>query len=146
MKHVVKLSEAQRKELESMIRSGRAPARELAHARVLLEVDEGRTDEQVAASVRVSPSTVARVRRRFCDGGVDAALRRRPQPPRPERRRLDGEAEAKLVMLACSNPPEGRDHWTLDLLADRMVRLSYVPAVSRDTVGRVLKKTRSSRG
>ena len=146
MKHVVKLSEEQRTGLESMISSGRAPARELAHARVLLEVDEGRTDEQAAASVRVSPSTVARVRRRFCDGGLDAALRRRPQPPRPERRRLDGEAEARLVMLACSSPPEGHEHWTLDLLADRMVRLRYVSAVSRDTVGRALKKTRSSRG
>ena len=145
-KYVVRLSEEQRGRLRKAISSGRAAARELAHARVLLEADEGRTDDEVAASVRVSPNTVARVRRRFCSGGPDAALKRRPQPPRPDKRKLDGEAEAKLVMLACSTPPEGHEHWTLDLLADRMVRLRYVPAVSRDTVSRALKKTRSSRG
>ena len=70
----------------------------------------------------------------------------RPQPPRPDKRVLDGAAEAKLTMLACSTPPDGHDHWTLDLLADRMVRLNYVPAVSRDTVARHLKKASSSRG
>ncbi len=145
-KYAVKLSEEQRRRLEKAISSGRAPARELAHARVLLEADEGKTDEQVAASVRVSPRTVARVRKRFREEGPDRALSRRPQPPRPDKRRLDGEAEAKLVMLACSTPPEGHEHWTLDLLADRMVRLRYVPAVSRDTVSRALKKTNSSRG
>ena len=145
-KYEVKLSEEQRRRLEKVISSGRAAARELAHARVLLEADDGKTDEQAAASVRVSPRTVARVRRRFREGGLDAAVRRRPQPPRPAKRRLDGEAEAKLVMLACSTPPEGHDRWTLDLLADRMVRLRYVPAVSRDTVSRALKKTSSSRG
>ena len=87
-----------------------------------------------------------RARRRFAAGGVDAAVQRKPQPPRPHKRRLDGEGEAKLVMLACSTPPDGRDHWTLDLLAERMVRLNYVPALSGDTVGRTLKKTTSSRG
>ena len=145
-KYEVKLSGEQRRRLEKVISSGRAAARELAHARVLLEADEGRTDERAAASVRVSPRTVARVRKRFREGGLDAAVGRRPQPPRPGRRKLDGEAEAKLVMLACSTPPEGHDRWTLDLLADRMVRLRYVPAVSRDTVSRALKKTSSSRG
>jgi transposase len=145
-KYEVKLSGEQRRRLEKVISSGRAAARELAHARVLLEADEGKTDEQAAASVRVSPRTVARVRKRFREGGLEAAVERRPQPPRPARRKLDGEAEAKLVMLACSTPPEGHDRWTLDLLADRMVRLRYVPAVSRDTVSRALKKTRSSRG
>lgn len=145
-KYVVQLSEEQRGRLEKVIASGESAARELAHARMLLEADEGQTDEQVAASVRVSPNTVARVRERFCAGGLDAALKRRPQPSRPDKRKLDGEAEAKLIMLACSTPPEGHEHWTLDLLADRMVRLRYVPAVSRDTVSRALKKTRSSRG
>jgi len=145
-KYEVKLSAEQRRRLEKAISTGRAAARELAHARILLETDEGRADDEVAASVRVSPNTVARVRKRFCEAGPDAALKRRPQPPRPDKRKLDGEAEAKLVMLACSPAPEGHEHWTLDLLADRMVRLRYVPAVSRDTVGRSLKKTRSSRG
>jgi hypothetical protein len=145
-KYAVRLSEEQRGRLRKAISSGRAAARELAHARVLLEADEGKTDDEVAASVRVSPNTVARVRRRFCAGGPDAALKRRPQPPRPDKRKLDGEAEAKLVMLACSTPPDGHGHWTPDLSADRMVRLRYAPAVSRDTVARALKKTRSSRG
>jgi transposase len=145
-KYRVTLSRQERARLRKAISSGKAPARELAHARVLLECDEGKSDKQVAASVRVSVGTVARVRKRFCTEGADAALKRKPQPPRPQKRKLDGEAEAKLVMLACSTPPEGHEHWTLDLLSDRMVRLSYVPKVSRDTVGRALKKTRSSRG
>jgi transposase len=145
-KYEVKLSDEQRKRLEKAISSGQSPARELAHARVLLEASEGKTDEQVALAVRVSPSTVARVRKQFATAGIDPALRRRPQPPRPEKRKLDGTAEAKLVMLACSSPPEGHEHWTLDLLADRMVRLKYVPTVSRDTVSRALKKTNSSPG
>jgi len=145
-KHVVKLTDEQRERLEKMIASGKAPARELAHARVMLGSDEGQPDAEVAAAVRVSQVSVERVRKRYCTAGLEAALKRRPQPPRPGKRKLDGEAEARLVMLACSEPPQGHGSWTLDLLADRMVRLSYVPAVSRDTVARCLKKTSSSPG
>jgi hypothetical protein len=94
----------------------------------------------------VGTATVERVRRRFVAGGADAAVERKLQPPRPHKRRLDGDGEAKLVMLACSTPPDGHDHWTLDLLADRMVKLNYATALSGDTVGRTLKKTTSSRG
>jgi transposase len=145
-KYTVQLSGEQRGRLRRLVSSGSARAREQAHARVLLKADEGDTDQEVAEAVEVSVRTVERVRRLFAQGGLDAALSRRPQPPRPSKRVLDGEAEARLVMLACSKPPDGRDHWTLDLLADRMVRLDFVPAVSRDTVGRCLKKTRPSRG
>ena len=147
-KHDVSLDPAVRSELERLVRSGTSPARRLLHARVLLRVDEGETDAEVAESVEVSVRTVERVRRLFAaGGGLAAALDRRPQPPRPGRRRLDGEAEAHLVALACSGPPEGRGRWTMQLLADRMVRLKYVDGpVSDETVRRCLKKTRSSPG
>jgi transposase len=88
----------------------------------------------------VGVATVERVRARFAREGQEA-IRRRPQPPRPEKQRLDGKGESQLVMLACSQPPEGRDHWTLDLLADRMVKLRFVGKLSGDTVRRTLKKT-----
>jgi transposase len=145
-KYVVKLT-GQRERLRSMIRTGRESARTLTRARVLLKADEGRTDAEIAEAVDTSRGTAERVRKRFCSGGLDAALSDRPQPPRPQKRRIDGEAEARLVTLACSTPPDGREAWTLELLAERMVRLRYVDGpVSGQTVRRVLKKTRSSRG
>ena len=145
-KYTVCLDEAQRARLRRAVSMGKGPAREQSHARVLLKADEGLTDEEVSEAVEVSVRTVERVRRLFATAGVEAALKRRPQPPRPAKRKLDGEAEARLVTLACSKSPGGHEHWTLDLLADRVVKLNYVPAVSRDTVARALKKTRSSRG
>jgi len=146
-KYVVKLKGRDRLELERKLRSGRESARTLARARVLLKCDEGCTDEEVIDAVGVSLGTVERSRKRFCEGGLDAALRDRPQPPRPQKRKIDGAAEARLVTLACSTPPDGREGWTLQLLADSMVKLKYVAgSVSDETVRRVLKKTRSSRG
>lgn len=146
-KYVVKLKGPERQELERKVRAGRESARVLARARVLLKCDEGCTDEEVVEAVGVSLGTVERSRKRFCAGGLDAALNDRPQPPRPAKRRIDGEAEARLVTLACSAPPDGRERWTLELLAGRMVRLRFVDGpVSGQTVRRVLKKTRSSRG
>lgn len=152
-KYHVKLTVSQRQELTHLVNSGRQPARKLNHARILLkadERDEGCEDQAIVEDLGVSPATVARVRQQFAQQDLAAALERRPQPPRPEQRVLDGASEAKLVMLACATPPDGHDHWTLDLLADRLVTLHYLPAghqsVSRDTVGRVLKKTKLSRG
>ena len=149
-KYVVALSGEQREQLRRMICSGGAPARAQAHARVLLKADEGETDQEVAESVEVSVRTVERVRRLFAAGGLDAAVARKPQPPRPAKRKLDGEGEAHLVALACSQPPDGRPEWTLQLLADRMVELRHVAGpgggVSYETVRRCLKKTRPSRG
>ena len=146
-KYVVRLTAGQRGQLRSMVRTGRESARKLTRARVLLKADEGEPDREIADAVDTSIGTVERSRKRFCEGGLDAALSDRPQPPRPQKRKIDGEAEARLVTLACSTPPDGRERWTLDLLADRMVRLRYVDgAVSGQTVRRVLKKTRSSRG
>lgn len=144
--HSVSLTDEQRTELKKIGGSGVGSARRIVRARILLKSDIGESDEEIAEALEVGVATVERVRKRFATGGVDAALECRPQPPRPQKRRLDGDGEAKLVMLACSVPPDGHDRWTLDLLADRMVKLNYVPAVSGDTVGRVLKKTRSSPG
>lgn len=145
-KHAVELTDEQRAALERVVGSGRESARKIARARVLLRADAGESDEEVADAAGVSVGTVERVRKRFATGGLDAAVERRPQPPRPAKRVLDGDAEARLITLACSKPPDGYGHWTLDLLADRLVRLNVVPAVSADTVGRCLKKVRPSRG
>ena len=140
-KHVVALTDEQRLALDRLVNRGRESARKITRARVLLKADEGEADEEIAAALDVSVATVERVRKRFASAGLDAAVERRPQPARPAKRVLDGDAEARLITLACSKPPEGHGHWTLDLLADRMVRLDVVPAVSRDTVRRCLKKT-----
>ncbi len=141
-KHVA-LSAAERAELCLVARGGVAPARRVLRAKILLKADsngEASTDEEIAEALAVGIATVGRVRKRYLAQGKQA-LERRPQPPRPAKRRLDGRAEAQLTMLACSGPPDGHEHWTLDLLADRMVKLHYVDKVPRDTVGRSLKKT-----
>ena len=140
-KHEVALADEQRQVLERLVNSGRESARKITRARVLLKAGEGESDGAVVAALGVGRATVERVRKRFAEGGLDAALERKPQPARPGKRVLDGAAEARLVTLACSRPPDGHGQWTLDLLADRMVRLNVVPAVSRDTVRRCLKKT-----
>ena len=145
-KYVVALTDDQRHALDRLVNTGRESARKITRARVLLKAADGQADDAIAAALDVAVATVGRVRRRFAEAGLDAAVERRPQPPRPDKRVLDGDAEARLTMLACSTPPDGHDHWTLDLLADRMVRLNHVAAVSRDTVRRHLKKATSSRG
>lgn len=144
--NVVTLADDQRRTLQQIASTGRDSARKITRARILLKAADGVADEQIAEALDIGTATVERTRRQFAAGGLDAALARKPQPPRPQKQRLDGDGEAKLVMLACSTPPDGHDHWTLDLLADRMVRLNFAPALSGDTVGRVLKKTRSSHG
>jgi transposase len=148
-RYVVRLTEEQRRQLESLVRRGRAHSRRLLYARILLKADattEGGpawTDERIADALETSADTVARERRRFCEDGLEVALMPR-KPGRPRRRVLDGRAEARLVALACSEPPEGRASWTLRLLADRMVELGVVEGVSHETVRRTLKKTSSS--
>jgi transposase len=149
-KYPVILTEAQREHLKSLIAAGTAPARKLTHARILLKADHqspegpGWVDEQVADAVEVSQPTVARVRKQYFEEGLQAALNRRP-PKREYHRKLDGEQEARLLALACSEPPEGRARWSLRLLADKLVELEVVEEISYQTVGRVLKKTPSSR-
>jgi Homeodomain-like domain len=147
-KYPVILSETERDDLKSLITSGSATARKLAHARILLKADEspegdGWVDERIAEAVESSQPTVSRVRKQYCCEGLEAALNRRP-PNREYRRKLDGQQEARLVALACSEPPEGHARWSLRLLADKVVELEIVEEVSYQTVRRTLKKTNSS--
>ncbi len=147
-KYPVILTEAEREHLKSLIAAGTAPARKLTHARILLKADQGPegpgwVDEKVAEAVETSQPTVARVRKQYFEEGLEAALNRRP-PNRVYQRKLDGEQEARLIALACSEPPEGQARWSLRLLADKLVELEVVEEVSYQTVRRTLKKTLSS--
>jgi len=146
-KYQVELTSRQRATLTRLVAAGTAAARTLTHARILLKADAagpGWTDPQIVAALDVGLSTVARVRRAFIEGGVDAALHRRP-PSATRPPKLDGRQEAHLVALSCTLPPAGRARWSLRLLTDRFVELEGT-VVSDETVRRVLKKTRSSRG
>ena len=148
-KYPVILSDTERDDLKRLIATGTAPARKLTHARILLKADEsaegaGWVDEQLAEAVEVSQPTVSRVRKQYFEEGLEAALNRRP-PKREYHRKLDGEQEARLVALACSQPPEGHARWSLRMLADRLVELEIVEDISHQTVRRTLKKTNLSR-
>jgi len=149
-KYIVTLTEAERQMLQAMLSRGKAAARKLMHARILLKADAvsggpGWEDAAIAQGLEVGRATVERVRKEFVEEGLEAALERR-KPRRQYTRTLDGDGEAHLVALACQKPPEGRSRWTLRLLADRMVCLEYVEEVSKDTVHRVLKKTNKNLG
>jgi transposase len=144
-KYIVTLTQEERRVLREMVSRGKAAARKLMHARILLKADVGEgapalDDAAIAQEVEAGRATVERVRKEFVEEGLDAALERR-KPRRQYRRKLDGDGEAHLLALACSRAPEGRGRWTLRLLADRMVALEHVEAVSYETVHRVLKKT-----
>ncbi len=146
----VVLTEAQRAELRGLVGAGVAPARTITRARILLKADHGEggpgwADAAVAGALDVHPGTVQRVRRQFVAEGLEATLARK-RPDRAYERALDGRREAHLVALACGEPPDGHARWSLRLLADELVRLEVVEAVSHETVRRTLKKTSSSRG
>lgn len=136
-RYLVKLTQDERAELESLIRKGRESVRKVKRGLVLLAVDNGDKDEVIAGKVRVSAGTVARIRQRFAEEGLQAALSERPRPGKPHL--LDGRQEAYLLALACSEPPAGRAKWTLRLLARRLVELEIIEAIGHDTVGRALK-------
>ncbi len=149
-KYIVTLMEEERQMLQEMLSRGKAAARKLMHARILLKADAAAggpawEDQSIAEALEVGRATVERVRKQFVEEGMEAALERR-KPRRVYERKLDGDGEAHLVALACQEPPEGRSRWTLRLLADRMVQLEYVDQLSYQTVRRTLKKTRSSLG
>ncbi len=144
------LTVEQRAEVRGLVGSGTAPARMLTRARILLKADHGEggpgwADAAVAGALDVHPATVQRVRRQFVAEGLAATLERK-RPDRVYERALDGRQEAHLVALACAEAPEGRARWSLRLLADELVRLEVVDAISHETVRRTLKKTTSSRG
>ena len=145
-KYVVRLTSEERAQLQRLVSVGKAAARKILHARILLQADQGPDgpawkDEQIAEALSAHRRTIANVRQRLVEQGLEAALNRKKQE-RPSRRpKLDGRAEARLIALRCGEPPEGRMRWTLQLLADKLVELNVVESVSYETVRRVLKKT-----
>jgi transposase len=150
-KSSIKLREEQHRDLERLTKKGVAPANQIVHAQILLHADRGPkgpgwSTSQIIAAFAVSRSTVERVCKRFREQGLDAALVRRPQPLRPQKRKLDGEAEAHLVALMCSQKPEEAERWSLRLVREKLVELEIVESISHETVRQVLKKTNSSRG
>ena len=149
-KYLVRLSEAERAELETLVKTGRTAARKRLQAQILLKADEGEhgpawSDAAIRKALDVSIRTVERLRQCLVEAGLETALNGRPQA-RYKSPKLDGEQEAHLIAIACSAPPAGRNRWTLRLLADRMVELAYVDTVSYETVRQVLKKTNLGRG
>ncbi len=136
IRYLVDLSEDERSELQAMLSGGKHAARRLKRAQVLLAADAGMTDDTIASSVGVGGSTVYRTKRRFVEGNLDKALNEAPRPGAS--RKLTGKEEALLVATACSSPPEGRCRWTIELLAEEMVRLTAHEALSRETVRRRL--------
>lgn len=146
-KYIVTLAQEERERLRQMLSSGKEGVRKLTRARILLKADEGWTDKAIHEALDVGVSTIERTRRRFVEEGLEAALNRRPSTRRYEHK-LDGNAEAHLIALACSSPPAGRKKWSLRLLADTLVTLEQVDLdfVSHETVRQALKKTSSSLG
>jgi hypothetical protein len=148
-KYRVTLTAEERVALEHLVSVGKAAARKLTHARILLLADthgENRSDEDIVAALGTSLRTVARVRQHLVTEGFQAALDRKSQPPRPDKIKIKGDLEQRLVQLACSDPPQGRCHWTLQLLADELVVLGLLDTVSLETVRQALKKTTLSLG
>ena len=143
-KYGVRLTAEQRDQLEHMVRAGKSTARVVTRACILLKTDQGWPAPQVAQALDVVDGTVYRIKRRFAEDGVDGVLKDRPQAHR--RRKLDDRGEAHLIALACSPAPEGHDHWTLRLLAGKVVELGLAPSLSHETVRLHLKKTSSSPG
>jgi len=148
-RYVVKLNAAERERLNTLIHLGKHPARQLTRARILLKADaseagEGWSDSQIAAALDTSIDTVARTRQQLVEEGFEAVLVRKHSPASARPRIFDGAAEAKLIALACSEPPKGRKRWTLQLLEEHVVALNIVERASDNTIGRTLKKTRSS--
>ena len=150
-KYLVTLTPEEREQLAGLLSAGKRSALTLARARILLKADQAPggpawEDAKIVKALDCGLRTVERVRQRFVEQGLDAALN--PQKPdRPGRRRkIDGHAEARLIALACSAPPQGRKEWTMQLLADKLVELEVLDSVCDETVRRALKKTRSSRG
>lgn len=134
----IQLTEQQRKELKKLVGTGTGQARVLTRARIILLACKGEGNQQIADALGVSWRTVIRIKARFKEEGIEA-IKEHSRPGRPPR--ITGDIEAKLVMLACSQPPEGRSRWTLQLLADKMVELGYIDSISDVGVMKRLKKT-----
>jgi transposase len=142
-KYVVDLTAEERSTLEHLVQRGKSSARKLTRARILLQADEGLTDEEIAMALDVGIATVERPRQRCVEVNLEA-LHERPRPG--GQRKLSGKQEAHLIAVACTPAPSGQPHWTLQLLADKVVELGFVESIARETVRQILKKTRSSPG
>ena len=145
-KYIVRLDQEERESLKRLVRVGKAAARKISRARILLKADAaeggpGWTDQRIADALSVSFRTVENVRRCCVEEGLELAVQGRPAPDRPWQRKLDGVGEAKLIALSCSEPPSGRTRWTLELLGDALVVLNVTDSISYETVRRTLKKT-----
>lgn len=138
-KYLVTLTDEERESLLALTKKGSLAARKLTRAHILLQADAGTTDEAIARALHTGTATVERIRKRFVEGGVEAALSERPRPG--GKAKLDGKAEATLVAWTCSTPPDDRARWTMQLLADKLVELKLVESISDETVRRTLKKT-----
>lgn len=128
----------EQEKLEAIIRKGKSPARTIRRAQTLLFANEGKEDKQIASLLRCAVSSVYCTRRRYCEEGLEAVLNEKARSGRPEK--LVGKSKAHLIALACSDPPEGRACWTMQLLADRCITLELVESITKDTVRRILKK------
>lgn len=149
-KYIVKLSEAERSQLKELVSSGEASARQIRRAYILLKSDTSSGGpnwkyQAICEAYEVSSLTVYNVRKNYTEGGLNRAILRK-KPERVYERRLDGEGEAHLIALACSEPPDGYERWSLRLLQDRIVRLEIVENISHETIRQTLKKTSSSLG
>ena len=142
--YCVRLEEGERKELTSYLRRGKSSSRSLTRARILLLADEGRSDEEISDVLKVSKSTASRIRKRYCEGGLDVALHEKSRSGAPTK--IDGRIEAQLTLLACSEPPDGRSKWTVRLLADKLVEMEAVDSISHMSVQRLLKKMKLNLG
>jgi len=145
-KYIIRLSADERQVLSKLARSGKAAARKITRARVLLKADAGEggpgwTDQRIAEALDVGVRMIEKLRRRCVEEGPEAAALGRTWPDRPAQRKLDGAREARLVAIACSKPPIGRARWTMQLLADELVVLQVTDSISDETVRRTLKKT-----
>lgn len=143
-KYKVELTDTEREHLNMVVRRGRSPARMVKRALALLRTDQGLSDRLIAEGLAISPYTVARVRKRFSEEGLESALTERPRPG--QKRKLSGRQEAHLVAIACSDPPEGHTHWTLKLLARKVVQMGFAEGISPETVRQILKKTNCGPG
>jgi transposase len=142
--YCVRLKEEEREELSRYLRKGKSFARSLTHGRILLLADEGRDDSEIAAALKVSKSTVNRMRKRCCEGGLNLAMNEKARSEAPLK--IDARIEAQLTLLACSEPPGGRSKWTVRLLADKLVEMEVVDSISHMSVQRLLNKMRLNLG
>ena len=150
-KYIIKLTPEERDTLKKVITSGRGPARMFTRARILLKADQGEhgvnwSDEKISDALDVTVQTIERIRQQFVEEGFEAVLSRRPYTQKVSRKKIDGNVEAHLIALSCSDPPKGYVRWTLRLLADKIVELGYVETISHEAIRQTLKKPNLSRG